>query len=102
MKFPIMKKALFLLVAIVALQVSTWASSLTETPCLEEEISCLIEEAQAEYVNCLAARANAESQVQIMVENGECTNEDAKRAFCIIWKYSTNGQCGPCRFNVSY
>ena len=78
-----MKKTLFSLVVIAALQMSFIASSEADTPCVEEETSCLVEEeTQAEFINCLAARANADRQRDQFLASGY-TVENANRAFAL-------------------
>ena len=85
-----MKKLLFSLVAIAALQMSFMPSSNVDNTCLEEE-------SLTGFINCLEARRNATRQRdQIIANGGSVTN--ANRAYCIIWSRSTNGQCGPCKY----
>ena len=93
-----MKKILFSLVAIAALQLSFISSSDARILSSEADTSCEVEETvtcevEIQFVNCLAARANARRQTEgIAVSNPSTANF----IYCLIFSRDTNGSCGDC------
>lgn len=83
-----MPKKLFFVIAITAIFVMSFTTP-TDLPHTKETTT--------EFVNCLAARQNAERQRAQVLSNGGSVST-ANQVYCIVWSYSTYGQCGPCKY----